>query len=106
MALDMLDEIARFCTETGEPLNMRIGINTGPVVAGVIGTNKFIYDLWGNTVNIAIRMEFQGIAGVIQVTSATYNILRDKYLFQERGLIPIKAKGEVATYILKGRKLA
>jgi len=104
MALDMLDEIAQFHAETGEPLSMRIGINTGPVVAGVIGTNKFIYDLWGDTVNIASRMESQGLPGRIQVTAATYNLLRDKYLFEERGVIPIKGKGDVTTYILAGRK--
>jgi len=104
MALDMLDKIAQFHGETGEPLSMRIGINTGPVVAGVIGTNKFIYDLWGDTVNIASRMESQGLPGRIQVTAATYNLLRDKYLFEERGVIPIKGKGDGMTYILAGRK--
>lgn len=106
MALDMLDEIARFNIQTGESLSMRMGINTGPVVAGVIGTNKFIYDLWGDTVNIASRMESQGIAGSIQVTAETYDLLQDKYLFKERGVIPIKGKGEVTTYLLIGRKLA
>lgn len=104
MAFDMLDKIAQFYAETGEPLSMRIGINTGPVVAGVIGTNKFIYDLWGDTVNIASRMESQGLPGRIQVTAATYNLLGDKYLFEERGVIPIKGKGDVTTYILTGRK--
>jgi class 3 adenylate cyclase/CheY-like chemotaxis protein len=103
MAIDMLDAISQFRTQTGESLNMRIGINTGPVVAGVIGTNKFIYDLWGDTVNIASRMESTGIAGSIQVTPATYNLLQNKYLFEERGVIPIKGKGDVMTYILKGR---
>ena len=105
MAIDMLEEIARLTSETGESLNMRIGINTGPVVAGVIGTNKFIYDLWGDTVNTASRMEAQGIPGYIQVTTETYHRLQDKYFFEERGLIPIKGKGEVSTYILKGRKV-
>jgi adenylate cyclase len=106
MAIDMLDAISQFRTQTGESLDMRIGINTGPVVAGVIGTNKFIYDLWGDTVNIASRMESTGIAGRIQVTPATYNLLRDKYLFEERGVIPIKGKGDVMTYILKGNILS
>jgi class 3 adenylate cyclase len=105
MAIDMLDEIAQFRPETGETLNMRIGINTGPVVAGVIGANKFIYDLWGDTVNVASRMESYGIAGCIQVSTETYNILQDKYLFKERGVIPIKGKGDMTTYILTGRKM-
>lgn len=105
IALDMLDEIACFRTQTGQPLTMRIGINTGPVVAGVIGMNKFIYDLWGDTVNTASRMESQGVPGGIQVTAATYDLLKDKYVLEERGLIPVKGKGEVTTYMLIGRKI-
>ena len=104
MAIDMMDAIAQFQTETGDRLNMRIGINTGPVVAGVIGTKKFIYDLWGDTVNIASRMESQGVPGCIQVTAETYHRLSNKYCFEERGLIPVKGKGDVTTYILKAEK--
>ncbi|MBD0314899.1 MAG: adenylate/guanylate cyclase domain-containing response regulator, partial [Microcoleus sp. T3-bin5] len=106
MAIDMLDVVAQFQGDTDEPLTMRIGINTGPAVAGVIGTNKFIYDLWGDTVNIASRMESFGLAGCIQVSSTTYKILQNKYSFKERGLIPIKGKGEMKTYLLTGRKIA
>lgn len=106
MAIDMLDVVAQFQGDTYEPLTMRIGINTGPVVAGVIGTNKFIYDLWGDTVNIASRMESFGLAGCIQVSSTTYNILQNKYSFKERGVIPIKGKGEMTTYLLTGRQRA
>jgi adenylate cyclase len=106
MAIDMLDVVAQFQGDTHEPLTMRIGINTGPVVAGVIGTNKFIYDLWGDTVNIASRMESFGLAGCIQVSSTTYNILQNKYSFKERGVIPIKGKGEMTTYLLTGRQNA
>jgi adenylate cyclase len=106
MAIDMLDVVAQFQGDTHEPLTMRIGINTGPVVAGVIGTNKFIYDLWGDTVNIASRMESFGLPGCIQVSSTTYNILQNKYSFKERGLIPIKGKGEMTTYLLTGRQSA
>ncbi|MDF0553174.1 adenylate/guanylate cyclase domain-containing protein [Kamptonema sp. UHCC 0994] len=105
MALDMQQEILRFSIECGKPLNIRIGINTGPVVAGVIGTKKFIYDLWGDAVNTASRMESQGIPGKIQVSSSTYKLLCDKYLFEERGIIQVKGKGEMTTYLLTGRKV-
>jgi PAS domain S-box-containing protein len=103
MALDMLIAIDRFNILHGESFSIRIGINSGSVVAGVIGTKKFIYDLWGDAVNVASRMESHGIAGKIQVTEETYKLLRDKYLFQKRGRIPIKGKGEMATYLLTGR---
>lgn len=104
MALDMQQAIAQFNTEREQPFSIRIGINTGPVVAGVIGTHKFTYDLWGDTVNIASRMESQGIVGSIQVTSATYERLREHYKFEERGLIDVKGKGEMRTYLLLGRE--
>ena len=105
MALDMQQEILRFSIECGKPLNIRIGINTGPVVAGVIGTKKFIYDLWGDAVNTASRMESQGIPGKIQVSASTYNLLQNKYSFEERGIIQVKGKGEMTTYLLTGRKV-
>ncbi len=104
MALDMQREIARFQRDDNQPLCLRIGINTGPVVAGVIGIKKFIYDLWGDTVNVASRMESQGLPGGIQVTAATYESLKNKYLFEERGVIPVKGKGEMMTYWLIGKK--
>ncbi len=103
MALDMQGAIAKFNRETGESFSIRIGISTGPVVAGVIGTKKFIYDLWGDTVNTASRMESQGIPGEIQVTDGTYECLKGKYLFEERGTIPVKGKGEMRTFLLKGK---
>jgi len=104
MALDIQEEIARFNAEHSMSLSMRVGINTGPVIAGVIGTKKFIYDLWGDTVNTASRMESHGVGGCIQVTAATYERLKDKYLFEDRGLINVKGKGKMHTYFLKGRK--
>jgi adenylate cyclase len=104
MALDMQAEIHQFSLETGEPFSIRIGINTGPVVAGVIGLKKFIYDLWGDTVNIASRMESHGIPGAIQVTPDTYELLKDKFFLEKRGVIHVKGKGEMTTYLLMGAK--
>ncbi len=105
MALDMQDAIADFQTDTGEPFQIRIGIHTGPVVAGVIGTKKFIYDLWGDTVNVASRMECQGLPGYIQVTSAVYELLKDRYVFEERGAIAVKGKGDMIAYWLKAKNV-
>lgn len=103
MALDMQQAIARFNALRSEPFSIRIGINTGPVVAGVIGTHKFTYDLWGDTVNIASRMESQGIVGGIQVTAVTYELLRDRFQFEPRGAIDVKGKGPMTTYLLTSR---
>jgi PAS domain S-box-containing protein len=103
MALEMQASIDRFRDDLGEPFQIRIGINTGPVVAGVIGIKKFIYDLWGDTVNVASRMESQGEAGKIQVTETTYERLKEKYRFEKRGTISVKGRGEMITYWLEGR---
>ena len=103
IALDMQEEIIRFNARKNTNLSIRIGINTGPVVAGVIGTSKFIYDLWGDAVNTANRMESHGIPGQIQVTEATYQLLQDKYLWKERGIIHVKGKGKMMAYLLVGR---
>lgn len=104
LAIDMQQAVAHFNAELNQSLSIRIGINTGPVVAGVIGLKRFIYDLWGDTVNIASRMESQGIAGVIQVSEATYECLKQQYLFQKRGTIHIKGKGEMTTYLLTDKR--
>jgi class 3 adenylate cyclase len=105
MALDMQAAIRQFRRETGKEFNIRIGINTGPVVAGVIGIKKFSYDLWGDSVNIASRMESHGVPGKIHVTTATYERLQEQYLFEKRGVIQVKGKGEMTTYFLKDRKV-
>jgi len=104
MALGIQKIIPSFMGKENEPLRVRIGIHTGPVVAGVIGINKFSYDLWGDTVSTASRMESHGIEGCIQVTAAAYDCLKDKYEFVERGRISVKGKGKMATYLLVGRK--
>ncbi|MEQ8960481.1 MAG: adenylate/guanylate cyclase domain-containing protein, partial [Coleofasciculus sp. C2-GNP5-27] len=103
MALDMQQAITQFQAEHSESLQIRIGINTGSVVAGVIGIRKFIYDLWGDAVNVASRMESSGEPGKIQVTETTYQRLRDKFQFQERGAIAVKGRGEMKTYWLMGK---
>jgi class 3 adenylate cyclase len=103
MALDMQAEILKINQKSQQNFSMRIGINSGEVVAGVIGKKKFIYDLWGDAVNTASRMESHGVPNAIHVTIDTYNLLADKYLFEERGVIEVKGQGEIQTYFLKDR---
>jgi adenylate cyclase len=103
LALDMQSAISQFHWPNNHPLQLRIGINTGgPVVAAVIGTKKFAYDVWGDAVNIASRMESHSKPGKIQVTEATYQRLKYHYKLQQRGTIAIKGKGEMTTYWLIG----
>src|SRR6266516_541427 len=98
MALDMQKVVTRLDSGDGRRFELRIGISSGPVVAGIIGSKKFIYDLWGDTVNIASRMESLGQFGAIQVAETTYERLKDKYLFDKRGKIDVKGKGKMTTY--------
>lgn len=104
MALEMQQSLAQINTATGKNFRLRIGINTGVVIAGVIGTTKFSYDIWGDAVNIASRMESRGQPDKIQVTETTYQRLRDKYELVERGFIRVKGKGKMKTYWLMGKK--
>jgi adenylate cyclase len=102
-AIAMRASIRQFQRPGDRPFSIRIGIHTGPVVAGVIGTRKFIYDLWGDTVNVASRMESQGLADHIQTTAAVYDKLKDHYHFQPRGPVSIKGKGSMDLYLLIDR---
>jgi class 3 adenylate cyclase len=86
-----------------QPLRVRIGIHSGPLIAGVLGTNKLIYDVWGDTVNIASRMEKYGEPGRIHVSAATCALLGDRYSFEPRGMVEIKGKGKMETYFLERR---
>jgi class 3 adenylate cyclase len=104
MALEMQADLERLGESLGLDLAIRVGLDTGSVIAGVIGRHKFIYDLWGDTVNTASRMESSGLPGRIQVTAATYERLRTRYRFEERGEIDIKGKGRMATYLLVERR--
>jgi class 3 adenylate cyclase len=103
LALAIQEETKKYGEERGINLQMRIGVNSGPVVAGVIGTSKFIYDLWGDTVNVASRMESNGIPGKIQATRAIYEALRNEYEFEYRGEIDVKGRGKLETWIVVGR---
>jgi class 3 adenylate cyclase len=103
MALDMQEALAALSQRLGREMTMRVGIHSGPVVAGVIGSKKFIYDLWGDTVNLASRMESQGLGAAIQVSDATRERLKGAFELEARPPIHVKGRGEMQTYLLRGR---
>ncbi len=103
MALDILEFANAHPPLNGKPVQFRLGINSGPVLAGVIGQKKFHYAVWGDTVNTASRMESHSMPGKIQVTSASYELLKEEFLFEPRGKIEVKGKGELETWFLVGR---
>ena len=103
LALEMTAEAHRFSQDRKMDFSLRIGLNSGPVVAGVIGATKFIYDLWGDTVNTASRMESHGVAGSVQVTRSVYEQLKTEYEFEPRGEIEVKGKGRMSAWLLRSR---
>ncbi len=103
MGLEMRAYIQGKWANGNPPIDFRIGINSGPVIGGVIGRKKFVYDIWGDAVNIASRMESQGVAGQIQVTRATYDLICQEFQCEPRGAIEVKGRGEMETFFLVGR---
>lgn len=100
MSLDMLLAIEDFNASTQHPLNIRIGISSGAAVAGIIGKSKFLYDLWGDVVNTASRMESHGMTGRIQISDATRQALTQPFSIEHRGVIEVKGKGVMNTWFL------
>jgi adenylate cyclase len=103
MSLEIKERFAKVNKAAGQALDFRIGIHSGTVVAGVIGKKKFSYDLWGDAVNTAARLEAHGLPGEIQVSAHVRDLLKDKFRFVERGLVELKGKGQVQAFLLKGR---
>src|SRR5690606_5045740 len=103
LALDMVEGLNELPDRSGKRLAFRLGINSGPMVAGVIGQTKFHYDVWGDTVNTASRMESHGEAGKVHITRSTYELLKDEFECVYRGQIPVKGKGDMDTWYVVGR---
>jgi adenylate cyclase len=102
MALDLSSMVGR--RGGAQPIHLRIGMHSGPAVAGVIGARKFIYDVWGDTVNIASRLETYGVPDAIQVTDTVRRRLADRFEFEPRGLVDLKGMGPTHTWFLRGRR--
>ena len=106
LSLDMVDALDRFNARRGHSLQVRIGIASGAVVAGVIGKRLYLYDVWGDAVNVASRMESHGVAGRIQVSDSTRRLLGEPFLLEERGTLAVESQGEIKTWFIGGRKSA
>lgn len=104
MALDMRDFAKTHRFRNGQRVSFRIGINSGPVIGGVIGKRKFVYDVWGDAVNIASRMESHGMGGTIQITRATYELIKDEFVCEPRGSVDVKGKGEMEVWLVRSAK--
>jgi guanylate cyclase len=104
MALEMRDYIATHTFRTGQRVNFRIGINSGSMIAGVIGRRKFVYDVWGDAVNIASRMESHGLGGAVQITQTTYELIKDEFVCEPRGTVNVKGKGEMEVWLVRSAR--
>lgn len=104
MALEMRDYIATHTFQNGQRVNFRIGVNSGSMIAGVIGRRKFVYDVWGDAVNIASRMESHGLGGAVQITQATYELIKDEFVCEPRGTVNVKGKGEMDVWLVLSAK--
>ena len=88
----------------GHRVSFRIGINSGSIIAGVIGRRKFVYDVWGDAVNIASRMESHGLGGAVQITQTTYDLIKNEFVCEPRGSINVKGKGEMEVWLVRSAK--
>jgi len=104
MALDMRDYISTHAFHSGHRVSFRIGINSGSMIAGVIGRRKFVYDVWGDAVNIASRMESHGLGGAVQITQTTYELIQDEFVCEPRGTVNVKGKGEMEVWLVVSEK--
>lgn len=104
MALEMRDYIATHTFANGRRVNFRIGVNSGSMIAGVIGRRKFVYDVWGDAVNVASRMESHGLGGAVQITRATYELIKDEFVCEPRGAVQVKGKGDMETWLVIAAK--
>jgi len=105
MALEMRDYVSTHTFQNGQHLSFRIGINSGSMIAGVIGRRKFVYDVWGDAVNVASRMESHGVPGQIQITSDTYDLIKDSFICKPRGVVNIKGKGDMKVWHVQSEKV-
>lgn len=104
MALEMRDYISSHTFRNGHRVNFRIGVNSGSMIAGVIGRRKFVYDVWGDAVNVASRMESHGLGGAVQITQATYELIKDEFVCEPRGTVNVKGKGEMEVWLVKSAR--
>ena len=104
MALEMRDYISTHTFRNGHSVSFRIGINSGSMIAGVIGRRKFVYDVWGDAVNVASRMESHGLGGAVQITQTTYELIKNEFMCEPRGSVNVKGKGEMEVWLVVSAK--